>query len=75
MAAIECSNPGGHLVDYCEKCDTCFCVFCELAWWRPPRDKILYPTFYWPDKGYVTTGGCMSMFDARDTTHNNVGCH
>jgi hypothetical protein len=75
MAPIDCSNPGGHLVDYCEKCDTCFCVYCELRWCRPPRDRILYPVFYWPGKGYVTTGGCIAMFDAGDAAMPEGGCH
>jgi len=75
MAAIECSNPGGHVVDYCEKCDSCFCVYCELLWSRPPRHTLLYPTFYWPGKGYVTSGGCMAMFDAGLDAAVSEGCH
>jgi hypothetical protein len=75
MAAIDCSDPGGHEVDYCGTCDTCFCVYCGLSWSRPPRNKVLYPTFYWPGKGYVTSGGCMALFDAGEAHVSPVGCH
>jgi hypothetical protein len=75
MAAIECSNPGGHLVDYCDKCDSCFCVYCELQWSRPPKDRVLYPTFYWPGKGVVTTGGSFAMFDAGEDVVVPKDCH
>lgn len=75
MAAIECSDPGGHEVDYCEKCDTCFCVYCGLEWSRDMHSKVLYPVFYWPGKGYVQTGGCTSFFDAGEAHVPPERCH
>jgi hypothetical protein len=74
-ATNDCSDPGGHIVDHCSACDRCFCVICDMVWERPGAKTVLYPTFYWPGKGYVTTGGCMAMFDAGAAQGPIEGCH
>ena len=63
---METIEPCEHDVDFCAACDSCYCVLCGRLWPGAPVGKALYPTFYWPGKGYVTTGGQFWFFDAEE---------